>query len=129
MKLLILTDLQDGTPRGNMSLGVKRQTYEAHGGLCIWCDRPVPWIGAQVDYDHRVPLALGGADTAENIGPIHHDACHPAKTRQDIKRIAKAKRQRKLIEPVTKSKRPLQGRGFITTLTRGFDGITRRRKA
>lgn len=52
-----------------------------------------------LEWDHIVPLALGGADEPDNFQAIHKD-CHAAKTRgrpattagSDIHAIAKAKR-------------------------------------
>ncbi|MGV6875880.1 HNH endonuclease signature motif containing protein [Pseudochelatococcus sp. B33] len=52
-----------------------------------------------LDFDHAVPLALGGADDLSNLRAVHRD-CHKAKTNGrpatsaggDIHAIAKAKR-------------------------------------
>lgn len=52
-----------------------------------------------LNYDHVVPLALGGADDVENLQAVHAD-CHAAKTRgrgatthgSDIHAIAKTRR-------------------------------------
>lgn len=44
------------------------------------------------DLDHRIPRAMGGAHTPDNIEPLCRETCHPAKTRRDVAAIAKAKR-------------------------------------
>lgn len=44
------------------------------------------------DYDHEIPLALGGRDDADNLRPYCRATCHPSKTTRDIAAIAKAKR-------------------------------------
>lgn len=47
---------------------------------------------ADYDYDHEIPLALGGADEPGNLRPYCRAICHPLKTAQDIRAIARAKR-------------------------------------
>lgn len=128
MKLMLARELLDGTPRGHVSQALKRRVWEAADGLCMWCDGEVPVAGPEVDYDHRIPLALGGADDETNLAPIHRRPCHKEKTVLDVRMIAKAKRQRRLIAERRKSKRPIQGRGFRKDVSRGFDGIIRKRK-
>lgn len=44
------------------------------------------------DYDHEIPLALGGRDEADNLRPYCRAVCHPTKTARDIRNIAKVKR-------------------------------------
>lgn len=44
------------------------------------------------DYDHAVPLALGGRNDVDNLRPYCRAVCHPEKTRRDQRAIAKAKR-------------------------------------
>lgn len=110
MKLFLARDLIDGTPRGAMTPARKRRIWEAHNGLCIECEEDVPMEGPEVQYDHEIPLALGGSDDDGNIGPMHTRPCHAVKTKRDVARIAKAKRQRKLIEEVEPSKRPIPQR-------------------
>jgi 5-methylcytosine-specific restriction endonuclease McrA len=127
LKLVTARELLNGTPRGHVSQALKRRVWEAADGLCMWCGEEVPPAGPEVDYDHRIPLALNGADDETNLGPIHKRPCHKLKTAQDIGQIAKAKRQRKLIEERTASKRPVKGRGFRKDVTRGFDGRARKR--
>jgi len=61
------------------------------------------------EVDHIVPLALGGSDAMSNLQALC-PRCHKAKTREDIRRISKARRQAKMMQPREPSKRPLQSR-------------------
>lgn len=79
-----------------------------------------------LEFDHVIPRALGGKHRLDNyqaLCPSHH----LAKTKLDVKLIAKAKRlERKDVGQPRKSSR-LQGRGFSKTHTRHFDGTVSRR--
>ncbi len=46
-----------------------------------------------LEWDHRIPLAIGGADDLVNLEPLCI-RCHRRKTRSDASRIAKAERVR-----------------------------------
>tara|TARA_R110000868_G_scaffold102673_1_gene282793 strand:+ start:83 stop:418 length:336 start_codon:yes stop_codon:yes gene_type:complete len=69
--------------------------------MCFGCYQPII-AGEKVEWDHAVPLALGGRNTPFNIRPLHK-ACHALKTRglkattlnSDIHTIAKVKRMEK----------------------------------
>lgn len=127
-KLVLTRELVGRTERGFLGVTTRRLAWEASEGMCFWCGRPVPWLGSEVQYDHAIPLGLGGLDVLENIGPLHTRPCHLEKTQQDIRRIAKAKRQARLLGERKPSRRPLNGRGFLKHLTRGFDNLVRPRK-
>lgn len=58
-----------------------------HRTICHVCGRPG---GDQVD--HVLALALGGADTDDNLRPIHPRPCHLEKTANDRQLIAAARR-------------------------------------
>lgn len=67
--------------------------WEAHGGYCILCREKIdgarePWI-----IEHKIALGLGGEDTDANCGPAH-EHCRRAKDKDDVPRIAKAKRMK-----------------------------------
>lgn len=47
-----------------------------------------------VDFDHVIPLGLGGLNAPDNWAALCQP-CHRRKTIVDLKRIAKAKRQRR----------------------------------
>lgn len=59
-------------------------------GKCACCGCKIGGA-AGLDWDHRIPLAMGGDDTVENLQPLCR-ACHRAKTATDAGHIAKAKR-------------------------------------
>jgi 5-methylcytosine-specific restriction endonuclease McrA len=64
-----------------------------------------------LELDHRVPLELGGSEDDENIVALCR-AHHLAKSLNDLKRIAKARRIRKKKDGSAPAKRPLPSRGF-----------------
>lgn len=70
---------------------VKVAAFERAGGRCEECTaRLVP---GNVQYDHRLPDAIGGEPTLENCVALCR-ACHGAKTSgEDVPRIAKKNRQ------------------------------------
>lgn len=116
-------------PRRAMTDARKRSIWEARGGRCGVCGEPVEQFGRGVVYDHIIPLWIKGSDANKDIWPIHKDPCDNAKTPQDLKRIAKTKRQRaKHLGERAPSKRPIKSRGFSTAYSKGFDGKVRPRK-
>jgi 5-methylcytosine-specific restriction endonuclease McrA len=67
--------------------------FEQHRGVCGICgvyiragDR---WIA-----EHLTPLALGGTNDLSNLAPVH-EKCAALKTKDDMKRAAKAKAQKR----------------------------------
>ena len=46
-----------------------------------------------LEWDHHIPLAIGGDDALSNLDPLCV-RCHRAKTRTDVSRIAKSLRVR-----------------------------------
>jgi len=77
------------TPRGNISAKTKVEVVKRQSGRCYLCDE---LLLGKVEYDHEIPLALGGEDSIDNLRAIHPE-CHKDKTRLDSWSIAKAKRQ------------------------------------
>lgn len=67
------------------------------------------------EYDHVIPLALGGESTLDNCQvlcrPCHRDP--GAKTAEDVKRIAKAKRVEALHHGITQPAGNIQSPGFV----------------
>ena len=62
------------------------------GGKCRMCGCTID-ATTGLEWDHRIPLAIGGDDTLDNLEPL----CirdHRLKTKGDVKRIAKTTRQR-----------------------------------
>lgn len=61
------------------------------GGKCAMCGCKID-AATGLEFDHRIPLGLGGEDALENLEPL----CirdHRLKTKGDVTRIAKATRQ------------------------------------
>lgn len=98
------------TPRRPMTPKRRLEVLLSHKGRCARCGEKIndePWIA-----NHRVPLAMGGADDLANLEPLHK-RCDGEITPTDIRRIAKVKRIRlKHRGEFPKSPRPLKGRGF-----------------
>lgn len=70
---------------------VKVAAFERSGGRCELCTAPL--MVGKINYDHRVPDALGGEPALANCEVLCL-ACHGAKTASgDVPRIAKAKRE------------------------------------
>lgn len=88
---------------------------ERQGGLCAtWgCASAGPFHA-----DHFIPNKWEpGKPTQLLCKP-----CHKAKTKLDVKKIAKVKRIQKKARGETKKKRKITNRGFDKTKTKGFDG-------
>lgn len=76
-------------PRPSMSQARRARLFLAHEGRCGLCGEKI--IGPY-EIEHRIPWALSYDDSDANLYPVH-PAGHKAKTREDVKAIAKAKRQ------------------------------------
>jgi 5-methylcytosine-specific restriction endonuclease McrA len=77
-----------------------------------------------VEYDHILPLELGGLHVVENLQALCV-GCHKKKTAVDVAAIRRAaRRQRKLLTGRSKkgSGRKLKSKGFNKTLKRKFSG-------
>jgi 5-methylcytosine-specific restriction endonuclease McrA len=61
-------------------------------GKCRMCQCAIDGTSG-LEWDHRVPLAIGGEDALENLEPLCI-RCHRTKTKTDVATIAKATRQR-----------------------------------
>jgi hypothetical protein len=67
--------------------------WEAAGGVCVLCNRPIDGTKQRWFVEHIRALELGGKDTDDNCGPAHY-ACKPAKDANDHSRAAEAKREK-----------------------------------
>jgi 5-methylcytosine-specific restriction endonuclease McrA len=79
------------TRRREFSNRTRLQAWERSGGKCEECGIKLQ-VGDRREYDHQIPCGLGGDNSLDNCvvlcGP-----CHSSKTtREDVPRIAKAKR-------------------------------------
>lgn len=71
---------------------VRVAAFERCGKRCERCTAPL--MAGKFAYDHRIPDALGGSATLDNV-QVLCTACHGQKTaREDIPVIAKTKRIR-----------------------------------
>lgn len=96
------------TGRREFPKSVRLAAFARANGHCEDCTAKIG-VG-NVEYDHRIPDALGGEPTLENCVVLCR-ACHKRKsTTQDVPRIAKAKRQHeKHIGARPRPKRPIPG--------------------
>ena len=71
---------------------------------------PAPgWRGLRAEFDHMIPLILGGEHRESNLTLLCHE-CHAAKTKLDVKLKAKVARVRQRNLGIKKRKgRPLPG--------------------
>jgi 5-methylcytosine-specific restriction endonuclease McrA len=103
----------DVEPRKAFKMADVVAAYGEQGGRCAVCGAPL----ATFTRDHRVPRALGGRTDRANLQLIC-PGCDHAKTHGagDISRVAKAKRQAKMMEPSAPGSMPSRpfpkGRGF-----------------
>lgn len=83
----------------------RAEIFNARNGKCHICGQKIhpqeKW-----DIEHIIPLALGGADSGDNLD-LAHQSCHRDKTKADVGRLAKAKRQAAYHNHTKLSKKPL----------------------
>lgn len=94
------------TPRRKLTPHRRLQVWERTGGRCVLCGRAIDGGRERWIAEHIRALELGGADVLENMGPAH-EACALAKTQDDHRRAAKAKRQKIRHIGAEGSQRPL----------------------
>jgi 5-methylcytosine-specific restriction endonuclease McrA len=96
--------------RKSLSVRAKLAILLAHP-YCEICKKKLDGLDG-LEFDHILPIALGGEDTPENLRGVHKN-CHLAKTADDMERIAKANRLkgRRLDKPQRK-KRKIPSRPF-----------------
>lgn len=105
--------------RPSISKAKRARIFLAHDGICWLCKVKIGPDEAW-DCDHQIARELGGSDDDDNLAPAHKD-CHKAKTKADVKAIAKSNRIRRNLDPATrkrtknpipKRKDPWPKRGF-----------------
>ncbi len=75
-----------------------------------------------IDWDHIVPLALGGSNESFNFQALHK-VCHKIKSKDDIGKIRKADRQGKAHRGEKKRRgQRIQSAPFQTRLRKRMDG-------
>lgn len=96
--------------RKSFSAKDRARIFAAHGGVCGLSGVKIG-AGDAWHIEHRVPVALGGSNDDENLYPALVEP-HALKTKDDVKRIAKAKRQSG-IEGGQAARRAKRGFGLI----------------
>lgn len=98
--------------RPSIGKSKRARIFLAHEGICWLCKVK---IGADeaYDIDHQISRELGGSDDDDNLAPAHKD-CHRAKTKSDVKAIAKSNRIRRANGPVEgrKKRKAIPSRPF-----------------
>ena len=91
--------------RRSISKKERAEIFNARNGKCHICGQKIhpqeKW-----DIEHIIPLALGGEDGGDNLD-LAHQSCHRDKTKTDVGRLAKAKRQAAYHNGKKLSKTPL----------------------
>jgi len=93
--------------RRTLSRSMRLKLFEDAAGRCYLCGFKIQ-AGQLWEVEHRIPLALGGADDEANMAPAHK-SCHAPKTAEDFGRIAKAKRQKAKHFGMSRSANPMPG--------------------
>lgn len=103
----------------------RAKLFAERGGICGGCKQRIkagdPWID-----EHVIALALGGTNDWSNR-ELRCGDCAKEKTKEDLKRVAKAKRVYAKHVGAKKSKRPMQG-SKASGLRKRMDGTVERRK-
>lgn len=90
---------------------VKLRIWAREGGICSLTGRKI-MAGDAYDFEHRIPLSMGGRHSEDNIVLALRDA-HRAKSATEATWRAKADRVRaKHLGIYPKSPTPLRSRGF-----------------
>lgn len=91
------------TKRTKLSPTQRLALFERRNGICYVCHQKI--IGSFID-EHVIPCGLGGSNDPSNRD-IAHPKCAADKTRQDMRRINKAKAQKKAAHGIKKTDRRL----------------------
>ena len=93
--------------RLEFSAKTKAQGFARSGGNCEICG--VKLQAAKFRYDHKLPCALGGDNSLDNL-VVQCLACDTPKTADDVRRIRKADRQKRIhIGARAPSRNPIMG--------------------
>lgn len=75
-----------------MSKARRARIWEKEGGVCYLCGEKVK-ASEKWDCEHVLAWNLSFDDSDENLKVAHTEGCHKAKSADDVRIIAKAKRQ------------------------------------
>jgi 5-methylcytosine-specific restriction endonuclease McrA len=96
--------------RRNWTTKRRLALFNTHDGICHLCKGKIE-SGQAWEVEHVIAIELGGDDDEANCRPAHFK-CHKAKTRDDVGKIAKAKRVEARHTGASRPKGNLQSRGF-----------------
>lgn len=95
------------THRDEFSKATKIAAFQRAKGRCE-CGCGVKIITGEVEYDHRIEVALGGDNSLENCR-VMRAKCHRSKTSERAAPVAKAKRISERNMGLRKTSRPFAG--------------------
>jgi 5-methylcytosine-specific restriction endonuclease McrA len=96
--------------RKSFSAAARQRVLTRHNRKCAMCQVEItPATGCE--YDHHIPLSIGGEDTEANLRPVCV-RCHRLKSKADTTRAAKTKRQEDKALTKPAARRPIKSRGF-----------------
>ena len=111
------------TRRRYLTAKAKAEIYWAQYENCDECGDDVTL--ADIEWDHILPLCLGGSNDPENFHGICH-TCHTAKTKKEAGMRAKADRQKESHEGTKKRRgRAIPSRGFQSWLKFNGERVVR----
>ena len=107
----------EATERRRLTAAERRALLERQSFICAACPTKLTLeieggvvLGAMVD-EHVIPLALGGSNDLANR-ELRCVACAKAKTRADLRAIAKVARIRRRLAGQERPKQKIRSRGF-----------------
>jgi len=111
--------------RKTKSRKYRAELFIKHNGQCHICQGKI--LGNERwEVEHIIPISLGGEDGGDNLA-LAHISCHRGKTKEDIRRLSKAKRQNAFHLRGKQSRNPLPF-GKSSKLKRKLDGTIIPRK-
>lgn len=107
-----MTDVST-TRRKAMSQSRRLRIFERDEGRCWHCGVKIDGLREPWTIEHIRALGLGGEDADANCAPAH-EACRRVKDKDDVTRIAKAKRVKAAHLGIRKYvKQPIRSAGFL----------------
>jgi 5-methylcytosine-specific restriction protein A len=88
----------------------RARLFALKGGICSLCNGTIQ-TGEAWDIEHRIPFEISRDDSDDNLD-LAHNKCHKAKTKNDVKDIAKAKRREERQKGIRRPKGKLKSAPF-----------------
>ena len=98
------------TKRRKMTQARRLNIWLRNDGVCGICGRQIPY-GPDLEIEHPIALAHGGADSDDRLMPVHA-ACHKPKTKVDAGVTGWIKRVHARIDGTRRPRQAIQSRGF-----------------